>query len=370
MEERSVLVVEDEQTLRRLLRYRLQDHYHVRTAWNGEQALELIKERIPDLIVSDIMMPGIDGYELQQKLQDKKHTRVIPFIFLTAKMDDASRLQGMRTGVDDYITKPFDVEQLMMRVERLLERAETFRQQLGGRIGQDSSQRLIPKNLPEEDGYRFFFKMDPREHGGGDMFDWTEPWDGSYFFTIGDVMGKGLQAKFYAFSFLSYMRGTLHAMLSISNSPAELMKHVNMLLMKDAVLEETFASLLLMRWEPASHTVTYANAGHSRPVLVTQEGTELIEYSDMILGLDPETTFDDKTVELPPECAFVVYTDGLLEQTMPGGRMLGENGALEYVQKAYGKENPVDALLDSVLSDSTMDAFEDDILVFWFERTG
>ena len=135
----AILVVEDEHTLRRLLEYRLSKQYHVRTAANGEEALERIAEDIPDLIISDIMMPKMDGFALQAELQKHKDTRAIPFIFLTAKADEQSRLKGMRTGVDDYITKPFDIEQLLSRIDRLLERTKIFQEQLDARIGQDFS---------------------------------------------------------------------------------------------------------------------------------------------------------------------------------------------------------------------------------------
>ena len=368
MEERSILIVEDEQTLRRLLEYRLHQNYDVRTAGSGEEAMVLINERPPDLIVSDIMMPGMDGFELQKKLERKQQTRIIPFIFLTAKIDDESRNQGMRTGVDDYITKPFDIEQLMGRIDRLLERTSTFQSQLDARSGKEFSERLIPKELPDEEGYEFYFHMDPRNAGGGDLFDWTKHEDDDYFITIGDVMGKGMKAKFYAFSFLSYVRATLHAVLSMSHSPAELMLSVNDLLMKDEMLEETYASLMLMRWSPKSHTITYANAGHCRPVLITKDGPEIVEYSDMILGLDEETSFHDRSIDLPPDSSFVIYTDGLMEHKMPNGSMLGEDGVLEYLASIRGEENPVQALLDNVLADSDTNEFEDDILVFWLAR--
>ena len=192
----SILVVEDEHTLRRLLEYRLSKQYHVRTAANGEEALERTAEEIPDLIISDIMMPKMDGFALQAELQKHKDTKAIPFIFLTAKADEQSRLKGMRTGVDDYITKPFDIEQLLSRIDRLLERTKIFQEQLDARIGQDFSRKLMPKTLPQVEGYRALFHNSPLEHGGGDLFDWTEPEPGVFFFTIGDVMGKGLQAKF------------------------------------------------------------------------------------------------------------------------------------------------------------------------------
>ena len=369
MTKHSILVVEDEHTLRRLLEYRLKKKYDVRTAANGEEALDRVGEHMPDLIVSDIMMPKMDGFALQEALQQDRNTRVIPFIFLTAKADDQSRMKGMRTGVDDYITKPFDIDQLLTRIERLLERTKTFQTQLDAKIGQDFSNKLMPKRMPESEGYRAFFHNAPREHGGGDLFDWSEPYEDVYFFTVGDVMGKGLQAKFYAFSFLSYVRGTLHAMISTSRSPAELMRRVNQLLMEDEVMEETFASLLLMRWEPRQNTVTYANAGHCRPILITPDGAEIIAYSDMILGLDPETSFTDTTIEMPPNSALTVYTDGLIEHPVEGGQMLGEEGARAAAEVAYGSTDPVQELIDEVLRQGTLEDFEDDILLFWLQRT-
>jgi len=94
MAEYSILIVEDEHTLRRLLEYRLGKLYTVRTAANGEEALDRIAEELPQLIISDIMMPKMDGFALQAALQEKKETRAIPFIFLTAKSRRTESTEG------------------------------------------------------------------------------------------------------------------------------------------------------------------------------------------------------------------------------------------------------------------------------------
>ena len=368
MLDNSILIVEDEHTLRRLLEYRLRKHYAVQTAANGVEALEMVRNNIPDLIISDIMMPKMDGFALQRALQEDQHTRAIPFIFLTAKADEQSRIHGMRLGVDDYITKPFDVEQLLTRINRLLERTKLFQTQLGAKIGQDFSDKLMPKRLPEEPGYAIEFFNQPREHGGGDLFDWQKGTDGSYLFTIGDVMGKGLQAKFYAFSFLSYIRGTLHAMMRQQRSPAALMKQVNHILMQDEMMEDTFASLLLILWEPALHRLTYANAGHCPPILVSHKHREVLSYSDLILGLDPNSEFQDTTVEFPPDSAILAYTDGLLEQRMVSGELLGEERLATITHQVYGEDQPIHVLLNRILGCSDEPSFGDDILAFWLQR--
>ena len=368
MPRHSVLIVEDNHTLRRLLEYRLGKHYEVRAAQHGEEALVMVEESLPDLIVSDIMMPRMDGFALLAVLRQDERTRTIPFILLTAKSDDPSRAKGLREGVDDYITKPFDIDFLVARIERILERADVYQNKLNARIGRDFSDRLMPKTMPKEPGYRALFFSQPKEDGGGDLFDWKEIRPGSYLFTVGDIMGKGLQAKFYAFSFLSYIRSTVHAMLEQTDSPAALLRRVNEMLIHDKVLEETFASLLIMRWEPATNTITYSNAGHCRPILVTPTRTGVVEHSDMILGLDPTEEYEDRSIQLPPGSALVAYTDGLVEQVAKTGEQFGEIGVAEAAAEALGTPQPMHGMLKELLRRSVEPRFGDDILVFWLER--
>jgi len=370
MAEHAILIVEDDSTVRELLKYRLGKHYEVYTATNGEAALEEIEARIPDLIISDIMMPKMDGFALQSALQANKNTRVIPFIFLTARADEPARQEGARTGVDDYITKPFDMEQLLSRVERLLERVEMFQSQLDAEIGRDFSNRLLPDHGPSVENYSFWFHSSAHEQGGGDLFDWTETDASSYFLTIGDVMGKGLRAKFYAYSFLSYVRGTLHTLLQASSSPAAVMRNINEMLLDDEVLEDTFASFLLMHWTPSTHTLTYANAGHCRPLLLTPSGPEIAKHSDLILGLEADASFSDVDLDLAPGTALVSYTDGLMELPASTGGMLGEEGVMAAAYDAYGANDPIEAFQNAALARSPHDDFQDDTLVVWLQRDG
>ena len=366
-----VLIVEDNQTLRRLLEYRIGKRYAVRTAEHGEEALALVEEHAPDLIISDVMMPRMDGFALLAALRRNERTATIPFIFLTAKNDDPSRAKGLSNGIDDYITKPFDIEYVLARIEQIIQRSRVYQTKLNARIGRDFSDRLLPKTMPRVEGHRTLFFSQPKEDGGGDLFDWTQLGDGSYLFTLGDIMGKGLQAKFYAFSFLSYIRSTIHAGLGGGGvSPAALMRRVNEMLLRDEVLEETFASLLLMRWEPARHRVTYCNAGHCRPILLTPGGAGIVEYSDLILGLDPHTEYRDKAFTVPEGSALLCYTDGLNEQVTRDGQLFGEAGVALTAAGALSHEQPIKTFLEAMLARSAEPRFDDDVLVFWLQRLG
>ncbi|MEM6325702.1 MAG: SpoIIE family protein phosphatase [Bacteroidota bacterium] len=364
----SVLVVEDNATLRRLLEYRLGKRFDVRAAMHGEHALQLIEEAPPDLIVSDIMMPHMDGFALLAALRSDSRFQAIPFIFLTAKNDDLSRQKGLRKGVDDYLTKPFDIDHLIGRVDQIVQRSHLYQTKLNSRIGRDFSDKLLPRRMPVEPGWRATFFTQPKEDGGGDLFDWTQAKDGSYLLTVGDIMGKGLQAKFYAFSFLSYIRSTIHAMLHSTVSPAALMQRVNEMLINDQVLEETFASLLLIRWEPANNRVIYTNAGHCRPIIVGPSGAGMVEHSDLILGLDPSTPYQDYALDIPPDHALLCYTDGLNEQVARTGAMFGEAGVAESARQARTADHPIKSLLSWMLQRSQKPQFDDDVLVFWLQR--
>ena len=129
--EYQVLVVEDNPDFRLFLKESLLPYYSVMEAADGAQGLTTALKTIPDLIISDVMMPGIDGVALCQQLKTDERTSHVPFILLTAKADTSSKLLGLQTGTDDYLTKPFQLEELLVRVKNLLEGRKKLREQFG-----------------------------------------------------------------------------------------------------------------------------------------------------------------------------------------------------------------------------------------------
>ena len=117
----TVLVVDDNDDLVTFMRDTFSLYYHVRTASNGQQAWELIQAEKPDIIVSDMMMPVMDGNELCRRVKGDAATRHIPFVILTARLADESRLESLKIGADEYVTKPFNTEVLLLRLQKLLE---------------------------------------------------------------------------------------------------------------------------------------------------------------------------------------------------------------------------------------------------------
>src|SRR3954451_2516293 len=123
-----ILVVEDEEALTTLLRYNLDaEGYEVETVGRGDDADTRLKERVPDLIVLDWMLPGLSGIELCRRLRARPETKALPIIMLTARGEESERVRGLATGADDYIVKPFSVPELIARVRALLRRASPER---------------------------------------------------------------------------------------------------------------------------------------------------------------------------------------------------------------------------------------------------
>ena len=141
-----ILVVEDNRDLRKYISRNLESSWRVITAENGNDGLQKAKECIPDLVVTDVMMPVMDGMELCRQLKTDERTGHIPIILLTASADRTSKIEGLELGADDYIIKPFDAGELRLRVRNMLERQLRIKQKIKEEFLFEPS-----KNQPPED---------------------------------------------------------------------------------------------------------------------------------------------------------------------------------------------------------------------------
>lgn len=128
---KRLLVVDDEPNLLRAVAACLKaEDYEVSTARSGHEALLQLAESVPDLIISDIRMPGMDGYKLARQLRGSPRTALVPIVFLTAKDETADRIEGFRAGIDAYLTKPFEPDELIAVVNAILSRVERTHSQI------------------------------------------------------------------------------------------------------------------------------------------------------------------------------------------------------------------------------------------------
>ena len=144
---KRLMVVDDDPNLLLAVSETLRaEGYDVVTARRGAEALVYVAERVPDLIISDIRMPGMDGFQLARNLRSAPHTRLIPIVFLTAKDETADRIAGFRSGVDAYVTKPFEPEELVAIVAGILERVQRTHGDLARLFGENDKETMFQRD--------------------------------------------------------------------------------------------------------------------------------------------------------------------------------------------------------------------------------
>jgi DNA-binding NarL/FixJ family response regulator len=147
---KRLLIVDDEPNLLRAVAACLRaENFEVSMARSGREALVHLAESVPDLIVSDIRMPGMDGYQLVRQLRSSPRTALVPIIFLTAKDETADRIEGFRAGIDAYLTKPFEPEELIAVVNGILNRVERTHSQIARLVG--SAEREAQLSFHDEE---------------------------------------------------------------------------------------------------------------------------------------------------------------------------------------------------------------------------
>ncbi len=156
----KILVVDDEEHIRRILKFQLEKNgYDVVTAENGDVALQLIRREAPDLLLLDLMMPKIDGFEVCKRIRQNCQTSQIPIIMLTAKSDLPDKIKGLKDGANDYLVKPYSNEELLLRVKNVLEWSKQQKQAnpLTGFAGNKAIEKELQRRIENEESFAFLY---------------------------------------------------------------------------------------------------------------------------------------------------------------------------------------------------------------------
>jgi signal transduction histidine kinase/serine phosphatase RsbU (regulator of sigma subunit) len=325
----TVLFADDNADMREYVGRLLGPHYDVRTAADGDDALAQLRAEAADLVLADVMMPGLDGFGLLDAVRGDERLRRIPFVLLSARAGEEAAVEGLHAGADDYVVKPFTAQELLARVRANLELggmrnrlAELDREEaarLRGlydqehRIAVSLQRSLLPNGLPRIPFIDLSGTYVPAEEAvrvGGDWYDALALADGTLLLVIGDVAGQGLPAA----SVMGELRSAARAYALEGHSPAVLLRRM------DALMRTTgrtfMATCLCVRLRPATGALTYASAGHPPALIRDSDGTvrQLTGALAAPLGFLSARRGTEATAELPPGAALVLYTDGLVER--------------------------------------------------------
>jgi phosphoserine phosphatase RsbU/P len=345
----KVLVVEDDPTIRAILEHNLRRLFEVSLAQDGEEGLQKAKADCPDLIISDILMPKMDGFQLKDAIRKEPSLDLVPFIFLTSKGDEEARLQGLLTGADDYLVKPFHSEVLLKRARMLVDRARVYREDALAVFSQEVNSAFVPDEIPAIEGFDLFCKIRPATMGGGDFIDIVRIDNDNVFVLQGDVMGKGVKAKFFAYAFTGYFRGLVYAMLSLqtSLSPAQLVQRFSAMVDSDPFLQDIFITFFLFHLNVKDAVLDYCNAGYTSGLLVNHRDHHLreLQTGGGIPGFFGGG-YEEERIELVPGDSLVLCSDGIYEAKNEEGIMLGNDPLQEMLLQQ--EDSSADVLGNSI----------------------
>jgi serine phosphatase RsbU (regulator of sigma subunit) len=339
-----VLVVEDEPDLLSVLAQSLREAgYAADAADDGRDGLRLALADDYDLIVLDLMLPQLDGLGVLRELRKAKTT---PVLILTARDAVTDRVHGLEAGADDYLTKPFELAELLARVKAMIRRSaggalsvarigevtgDTIARTVSKlELAREIQMRLTPRNPPHVSGVDVAYHYQPAQWVGGDYCDlWDMP-DGRLAFVVADVAGKGLAAAMV----MSSLHASLHAGTSFCAGPAEAIDYVNRHLAQH-LPGDMFVTLFLGMLDAKTGRLEYVNAGHVPPLLATPgAGIEpLAPPANTVLGIGAGS-FEARSQTLSRGACLLAITDGITEAMSPEGKQFGGDGLREVLRSA------------------------------------
>lgn len=325
-----IVVIEDDSAILKGLEATLRsESYEVLTAGDGEDGYRLVRDRQPDLVILDLTLPKMDGYEVCGWM--RRHGLVTPILMLTAHDREANRVQALDAGADDYVTKPFSVRELLARVRAILRRSEG-RSDLANQRQLDDArrvqERLMPDVIPQPPGFHIAGISHPARITSGDYFDVFALDDKTTALCIADVCGKGMPAAML----MANLQAAVRSHASSTVRPEALCGHLNRLMCRNLATGE-FISFFFAVVEHEAKRLVYSNAGHNQPILISGDSVTRLDRGGTVLGILEHARYDQGDIWLGPGDRLLMFTDGIIERRNAEDEEFGEARLIDVVRR-------------------------------------
>ena len=379
----KVLIVDDTPANIQVIMETFKDQYAIVAAINGEKALKMaVAEPKPDLILLDIMMPGMDGYEVCRRLKADEQARDIPIIFVTAKTEVEDETLGFELGAVDYITKPFSIPVVKARVKAHLDLKRLRDLEAVQRAKLEAALERLNNELAEAADYVRFLLPQPITEGplkadwrfapsttlGGDAlgYHWID--EDSFAIYLVDVCGHGVGAALHSVSVLNVLRSE-----NLQNTdfrrPDQVLAGLNTVFPMENH-KEMYFTIWYGVYNRVSHVLTYASGGHPPALLMEHTPGEAVRTRElrtpnMIIGGLAGLDFDCDQITIKDPARLYVFSDGVYEITDENGAWWEFDDLTAYLEEnsgAWGK-SIIDDLWAHVRQIAGTETLEDDFSV-------
>ena len=374
-----VLLVDDAKANLDILVEGLKADHKLSLALNGEMALQIAARTPPDLVLLDIVMPGLDGYEVCRRLRQMPETAEVPIMFLSSLEEVQNKTRGFEAGANDYLTKPFEMLEVKARVRSLLKAkaySDAVKEQIASelRVAREIQMGMLPQDFTAvEQAYQVSIGavLEPAREVGGDLYGVCAAGPERLVVFLGDVSGKGIPASMFMVRAVSLARLLARGIAE----PERILARRN-----DELAAENpsgmFVTFLCGIFEPGSGRLVLANAGHCRPVLLSagEAPRWAVKNLGTALGFEPGLEFGRTELTLQRGDALVFYTDGVSEAFNPQDECYGTERLLADAGAFAGQSPPTitAGLLQKVRAFASTAPQSDDIAILALRvgRTG
>lgn len=364
-----VLLVDDDPSMARLFAYNLEKaEFECKFELNAADGYNTARTFHPDIIISDIMMPEIDGFTFRKMLLDDNELKSIPFIFLTAKGKEEEILNGFDAGINDYVVKTAGPRVVVAKVNAILKSLGKERQKVVTELHQAADSlrvKVVPDNPPLINGFNInHWHQSYQGIPGGDFIDYYSLDENNTAIILGDVMGKKWGAWYFAFAYAGYVRSALRGVLQNTRtySPAGILQSVNKSVYQDAKISEVFATISVLILDNKNCTLSYAGAG-DLPVIYKNSkngSVNKIESNGFLLGFTSEGKYQDYLISLNEDDIVLVVTDGITESRNRKGEQFGYSRLYDIIGVSDPQTN-IASQIKTEFEKFTSGIFDDDV---------
>lgn len=392
----KILIVDDSEDIRILLRRMLKTSgYEVAEAADGVKALNDVIALSPDLVLLDIVMPGISGFEVCKRLKNMDAIADVPVIFLSAKSDAADKIRGLEIGGSDYITKPFDKGEVLARVLNQLKIRRLTKELIRTNIDLTDKQKrldddlraaagiqqsLFPRKMPDVKNLAIAWRFMPSYMIGGDIFNVFRLDESHVGLYMIDVSGHGVPSALITVSVSQTLNPDSGNVTKrkVAGSPGyEIISPREVLetLDREYPIErfDKYFTIVYLIIDTGTGDLIYSNAAHPAPVIIRSDGSiTALDKGGTIIGMGDMVPFEEERVILQKGDKIVLYTDGIVEYRNNEGGYFGEDRLYEILNGSCmaGTEALLDDILRSVNDFGKGTEFQDDITLIAIEYGG